>query len=39
MIVRYVAFTLSLTFFCLTNFFAALPVELEEQALVDGASH
>jgi len=39
MIVPYVAFTLPITIFILTNFFAALPVELEEQALVDGASH
>ena len=39
MIVPYVAFTLPLTIFILTNFFAALPVELEEQARVDGASH
>jgi multiple sugar transport system permease protein len=39
MIIPYIAFTLPLTIFILTSFFAALPSELEDAAKVDGAGY
>jgi N-acetylglucosamine transport system permease protein len=39
LVIVYIAYSLSFTIFVLTGFFEALPDELREAAMIDGASH